>query len=134
MLDELLYADDMDKNASLEAKMQKAMDQVSQSCDNCDFTISKKRQWLFTNQHLETVVVDKFTYLGCTLSIAVRIDDEVTAIIAKASVAIGRLRANIWERNGLKLDTKLEVYKAVVLSESNLMYVCETKRLQFSIK
>ena len=29
VLDELLYADDMDKNASSEAKMQRAMDQVS---------------------------------------------------------------------------------------------------------
>ena len=34
MLDEhLLHADGMDKNASSEAKMQTAMDQVSQSCD-----------------------------------------------------------------------------------------------------
>ena len=44
----------------------------------------------------------------------VHIDDEITARIAKASVAFGRLRANVWERNGIKLDTK-KVYKAVVL-------------------
>ena len=50
---ELLYADDMDKNASSEAKMQRAMDQVSQSCDNYDLTISTKRQRLHTNHHLE---------------------------------------------------------------------------------
>ena len=31
VLDELFYADDMDKNASTEAKMQGARDQVSQS-------------------------------------------------------------------------------------------------------
>ena len=43
VLDELLYADDMDKNASTEAKMQRAMDQVSQSCDNYDLTISTKK-------------------------------------------------------------------------------------------
>ena len=39
VLDELLYADDMDKNANSEAKMQKkkkAMDQVPQSCDKKD--------------------------------------------------------------------------------------------------
>ena len=36
VLDELLYADDMDKNASSETKMQRAMDQVSQSRDNYD--------------------------------------------------------------------------------------------------
>ena len=42
VLDELLYAGDMDKNASSEAKMQRAMDQVSQSCDNYVLTISTK--------------------------------------------------------------------------------------------
>ena len=54
----------------------------------------------------------------------VHIDDEVTARIAKASVAFGRLRANVLERNGIKLDTKLKVYKAVVLP--TLLYTCET--------
>ena len=43
VLDELLYADDMDKNASSEATMQRAMDQVSQSCDNYDLTICTKK-------------------------------------------------------------------------------------------
>ena len=52
-------------------------------------------------------VVDKFTYLEGTFSKAVHIDDEVTTRIAKASVVFGRLRANVWERNGIKLDTKL---------------------------
>ena len=66
----------------------------------------------------------KFTYPGSTLSRAVHIDDEVTARIAKASVAFGRLRANVCERNGIKLDTKLKVYKAVVLP--TLLYACET--------
>ena len=59
-------------------------------------------------------VVDKFTYLGSTLSRAVHIDDEVTARTVKASVAFGRLRTNIWERNGIRLDIKLKVYKAIV--------------------
>ena len=44
VLDELLYADDMDKNASSEAKMQRAMDQVSQSCDNYDLNQHKKTE------------------------------------------------------------------------------------------
>ena len=38
VLDELLHADDMDKNAS--SKMKRAMDQVS--CDNYDLTITTK--------------------------------------------------------------------------------------------
>ena len=138
VLDELLYADDMDKNANTEAKMQRAMDQVSQSCDNYDLTISTKKTEVLHqpapgkpyNEPTITVngqklkIVDKFTYLGSTLSRAVHIDDEITARIAKASVAFGRLRANVWERNGIKLDTKLKVYKAVVLP--TLLYACET--------
>ena len=43
VLDELLYADGMDENASSEAKMQRATDQVSQSCDNYGLTISTKK-------------------------------------------------------------------------------------------
>ena len=43
VLDELLYTGDMLKNASSEAKMQRAMYQVSQSCDNYDLTISTKK-------------------------------------------------------------------------------------------
>ena len=118
--------------------MQRAgMEQVSLSCDNYDLTISTKK----TEVHLPALekpyneptitvngqklkVVDKFTYLGSTFSRAVHIDDEVTTRIAKASVAFGRLRANVWEHNGMKLDTKLKVYKAVVLP--TLLYACET--------
>ena len=54
-----------------------------------------------------TQVVDKFSYLGSTLSRAVHIDDDVIARIAKASVAFGRLRGNVWDRNGSRLETKL---------------------------
>ena len=43
------------------------------------------------------------------------IDDEVNARIAKASAAFGRLRGSVWDRSGIRLDTKLKVYKAVVL-------------------
>ena len=53
VLDELLYADDIDQNASSEAKMQRAMDQFTQSCANYDLIISTKRQRLYINQHLE---------------------------------------------------------------------------------
>ena len=50
----------------------------------------------------------------------------VTALpeYAKASVAFGRLPTNVWERKGIRLDTKLKVYKAVVLP--TLLYACET--------
>ena len=110
---------------------------MSKACANFHLTISAKKTgstpastWKAvqrTNHHCEWTklqVVDKFTYLGSTLSRAVHIDDEVTARTAKASVAFGRLRTNVWERNGIRLDTRLKVYKAVALP--TLLYACET--------
>ena len=66
-------------------------------------------------------VVDKFTYLGSTLSRVVHIDDEVNARIAKA---FGRLRGSIWDRSWIRLDTKLKVYRSVVVLPT-LLYACE---------
>ena len=68
-------------------------------------------------------VADKFTYLESTLSRVVRIDNEVNARIAKASAAFGRLRGSIWDRSGIRLDTKLKVYRCVV--QPKLSYACE---------
>ena len=45
VLDEFLFADDMAKGAPTEEKMQKGVDQVSDSCDNYDLTISIKKDW-----------------------------------------------------------------------------------------
>ena len=110
VLDEFLYADDMAKGAPTDEKMQKDVDQVSDSCDNYDLTISlknievvyqpapdkpyKELSIKVKGQILQ--IVDKFTYLGSTLSRVVHIDDEVNARIAKASAAFGRLRGSVW--------------------------------------
>ena len=138
VLDEFLFADDMAKGAPTEEQMQIGVDQVSDSCDSYDLTISiKKTEVVYqpapgkpykeptiTVKDQRLQVVDKFTYLGSTLSRIVHIDDEVNARIAKASAAFGRLRGSIWDRSGIRLDTKLEVYRSVVLP--TLLYVCET--------
>ncbi|XP_033096387.1 uncharacterized protein LOC117100709 [Anneissia japonica] len=72
----------------------------------------------------ELEFVDKFTYLGSTLSQIGKIDDEVNCRIAKASVAFGRLTSNVWKRRGIKIKIKLRVYQAVVLTA--LLYASET--------
>ena len=114
------------------------MDQVSDSCDSYDLTISIKKtevvyqpapgkpyqEPIITVKDQRLQVVDKFTYLGSTLSRVVHVDDEVNARIAKASAAFGRLRGSIWDRSGIRLDTKLKVYRSVVLP--TLLYACET--------
>ena len=137
-LDKFLFADDMTKCAPTEEKMQKGVDQESDSCENYDLTISIKttevvyqpapgkpyKEPTITVKGQRLQVVDKFTYLGSTLSRVVHIDDEVNARTAKASAAFGRLHGSVWYRNRIRLDTKLKVYKAVVLP--TLLYACET--------
>ena len=69
-------------------------------------------------------VIDKFTYLGSTLSRVVHINSEVTARIAKACAAFCLLRGSIWDLSGIRLDTKLKAYRSVVLP--TLFYAYET--------
>ena len=90
----------MAKGAPTE-KMQKGVDQLSDSCDSYDQTIIiKKTEVVYqpapgkpykeptiTVKGQRLQVVEKFTYLGSTLSRVVHIDDEVNA-----SAAFGRLR------------------------------------------
>ena len=138
VLDEFVFADYMAKGAPTEEKMQKRVDQVSDSCYSYDLTISiKKTEVVYhpapgkpykeptiTVKGQRLHVVDKFTYLGSTLSRIVHIDDAVHARIAKSSAAFGRLRGSIWDQNGIRLDTKLKVYRSGVLP--TLLYACET--------
>ncbi|VDM00895.1 unnamed protein product [Schistocephalus solidus] len=51
-----------------------------------------------------------------TLSRNTRIDDEVAQRISKANHDFGRLQAFIWCRHGIHLNTKLKMYKVIVLS------------------
>ena len=69
-------------------------------------------------------VVDKFCYLGGLLSQNARIDDEVTARIAEAIAAFGRLQKRVWSDHGIRLTNKVAVNRTVVLS--TLLYGCES--------
>ena len=93
--------------------MQGAVDRMSKACDNFQLTISTKKtevvhqpapgkpysQATFTVNGQKLQVVDKFTYLGSTLSKAVHIDDEVTARTAKC-------QRSIWQTSHKCLGTK----------------------------
>ena len=71
---------------------------------------------------LENVIV--FKYLGSSISSAANLDDEVLNHLSKASQAFGRLPTRVWQERGIKVNIKVDVYKAVVLS--SLLYGCET--------
>ncbi|KAL0177088.1 hypothetical protein M9458_025982 [Cirrhinus mrigala] len=68
--------------------------------------------------------VDKFCYLGSILAADTTVDCDISARIAKASTAFGRLSKRIWDVDGIQLDTKVAVYKAVILIV--LLYGSET--------
>ena len=74
----------------------------------------------------ETVlkVVDKFCYLGNVLSSDAGIDDDIGNRLGKAGAAFGRLTKRLWDDHGIRLSTKIAVYRAVVLT--TLLYGCET--------
>ena len=72
---------------------------------------------LLTFENSEGIVFRRFTYTR-----AVHIDDEVTARTSKASVAFGRLRTNVWEQNGIRLDTKLKSTR-LLCCQSSYMHV-----------
>ena len=72
--------------------------------------------------------VKSFNYLGSTMSNDATIDLEITARIAKATSAFGRLYKRLWTNRNIRLDTKIAVYKASVLT--SLLYGCETWTLK----
>ena len=135
---DLLFADDCALNAVSEADMQRSVDMLSSACINFGLTISTKKTEVLhqpasgkpyvepnitvNGQRLNTV--SRFTYLGSTLSQNATIDDEVNIRIARASSTFGRLYPNVWNRRGITTQTKLKVYRSVVLP--TLLYACET--------
>ena len=117
VLDELLYADDLERNASSEAKMQRAMDQVSQSCDNYDLTISTRKTEVVHqpapgkpyNEPTITVNGQKLKVVDNSPTWEALFPEQCTLMmrslpeLQKPVWHFGRLRANIWERNEIKL-------------------------------
>ena len=58
------------------------------------------------------------------MSNSATIDDEINLQVARASASFGRLRDRVWKRIGLSFETKLHVYRAVVLP--SLLYGSES--------
>ena len=74
--------------------------------------------------HVTLPVAETFCYLGSRISRLGTIDDEITARLAKASAAFGRLARRLWNDHGIRVDTKVNVYRAAVIS--TLLYGSES--------
>nr|VZI17388.1 unnamed protein product [Spirometra erinaceieuropaei] len=137
---ELLFADDCALNTTSEAEMQRSMNLFSAACENFGLVINTQKTVVMhqppTNSataanapqinvnETQMQVVENFPYLGSTLSRNTEIDDEVANRISKASQHFGCLQSTVWNRHSLQVNTKLKMYKAVILP--TLLYGAET--------
>jgi len=69
-------------------------------------------------------VVQRFCYLGSMLSSDANIDEDISSRIAKASYSFGRLARRLLDDHGIRLDKKVAVYKASILT--SLLFGSET--------
>ena len=134
---DLLFADDCALAAcSLEA-LQRLCDSFSVAARRFGLVISiKKTEALYQpargNDYIPPATfiegkalkaVEQFKYLGSIVSNDASNDLEVTARIAKATASFGRLTKRLWANRNIRLDTKISVYKACVLT--SLLFGCE---------
>ena len=138
LLRDLLYADDCDIVTHAEEDMQIIMDCFDRACAAFGLQISvDKTKVMYTpsreNSYHEPnifvkgqrlAVVDSFVYLGSKLTQSGLLDGEVEARIEKASSAFGRLEDRAWSKRGIKIPTKVGIYRTAVLS--TLLYACGT--------
>lgn len=138
LIRDLLYADDCALSAHNLEDIQTIVDRFADASKKFGLTISiKKTELMYQPRpnmaHYDPVItidgtvlssIKSFCYLGSLMSFNGSLDEEITQRISKASVAFGRLNSRLWRNHGVRLCTKIDVYKAVVLS--SLLYCCET--------
>nr|VZI49755.1 unnamed protein product [Spirometra erinaceieuropaei] len=79
--------------------------------------------------------VDNFMYLGCTLSLNTKVDDEVARQITKANQVFDCLQNTIWNRHGLHFNIKLMMYTVVIPptllygAKTWMVYIKQARRL-----
>ena len=106
LIRELLFADDAALVAHSETKLQNLMDRLSEACDKFGLTISVKKTVvvgqgvpsppIITLNNTPLEVVDKFCYLGSTVTDSVSLDEELNIRIGKAATTFGRLAKRAW--------------------------------------
>ncbi|KAJ2940675.1 hypothetical protein O0L34_g14785 [Tuta absoluta] len=135
---DILYADDVCLMADSIESLQTYVNSLQVSCRKFGLVISTSKTQILkqpargcrsvqssvtlNNSALEEV--SNFKYLGSRLRCDNTLASEIPARIAGAAAAFGKLKARVWNSHDLKLQTKMLVYKAIVLP--TLLYAAET--------
>ena len=139
---ELLFADDCALAAESEEALQRLCDCFSSAARRFGLTISIKKTEVLHQpargnaytppaifiEGTQLKAVELFKYLGSLVSSNATHDAEINARIAKATSAFGRLTKRLWNNRNIRVDTKISVYKAAVIT--SLLFGCETWTLR----
>nr|VZI02741.1 unnamed protein product [Spirometra erinaceieuropaei] len=109
---ELLFADDCAFNTTSEEEMQRSINLFSAACENFGLVINTQKTVVMYQpppnsatspnappqisvNETQLQVVENLPYLGSTLSLNTKIDDEIANRISKASQAFGQLQSTV---------------------------------------
>ena len=59
--------------------------------------------------------VEHFTYMGSVISNDATVSKDLDNRLSKANSSFGRLSKRVWQSHSLRLSTKIQVYRAVVV-------------------
>ena len=132
---DLLYADDCALAAHSLEDAQAITDCFAQAAAHFGLTVSIKKTEVIkqarpcglassgniTINSAPLKAVDSFCYLGNMLFDAT-LDTKIKYLLSRASSAFRRLQQRLWNDRGIRLPTKISVYRAAVMS--SLLYGC----------
>ena len=137
-LRDFLFADDAAFTTHSAEALQHLMNRFSEACQDFGLSISQKKTQVMgqdtdsppvfrlADQTLD--VVHDFVYLGFTISDSLSLDAELDKRISKAATTMARLNKRVWTNSKLTEHTKVQVYKACVIS--TLLYGSEAWTLR----
>ncbi|VDM02642.1 unnamed protein product [Schistocephalus solidus] len=108
---ELVFADDCALNTTTEAEMQRSMELFAVACDNFGPRINTEKTVVMQQPPPNTTY--STAHINKSL-LRTKVDDKIAHRIAKASQAVGRMKAVVWNGHCLYLSTKLTMYEAVI--------------------
>ena len=120
---DLLFADNAAIVAHDESTLQSMMNQLSTACTKFSLIISVKKTVvlsqsqdvhstatiLLNNNPLEPV--NKFCYLGSTVTSSLSLDEEISTRIGKAATTFGKLMKRAWNNKMLTTKTKMRLQR-----------------------
>ena len=137
-LRDFLFADDAAVTVHSTEDLQQLMTRFSDACQDFGLTISWKKTQVMEqdvdsplaisiNDH-ELDVIHDFVYLGSAISDTLSLDAEFGRRIGKAATTMTRLTKKAWNNSKLIKHTKIQIYRACVMS--TLLYGSESWTLR----